>query len=146
MHTEFLYKLKEKLLEELEKYSKGELSSSSLQYVDTLSHAAKNVCKLIEASEMVDYSGADGGSYEGESYRGSYARGMSRRGGSYPMSRADGGSSYRRRRDSMGRYSREGGYSRNDEMISELREMMEGAPDDRTREEFQRLISKMEQM
>lgn len=71
---------------------------------------------------------------------------MSRRGGSYPMSRADGGSSYRRRRDSMGRYSREGGYSRNDEMISELREMMEGAPDDRTREEIQRLISKMEQM
>lgn len=140
MHEEYLYTLKEDLLKELERASKKELTSQTLDNIDKLSHAIKNICKIIDASEESEYSGADG-AYEGESYRGSY-RGMSRRGGSY----RDGGSSYRRRRDSMGRYSREGGYSRSDEMISELREMMESAPDDRTREEFQRMISKMEQM
>ena len=50
----------------------------------------------------------------------------------------------------MGRYSRDGyggnGYSRDQEMISELRELMNDAKDDRTRQEFQRFISKIEQM
>ena len=32
------------------------------------------------------------------------------------------------------------------DMISELRGLMEDAPDERTRQEFQRLISKMENM
>lgn len=64
-----------------------------------------------------------------------------------------GGSSYARgrgrnaRRDSMGRYSREGGYSQGaEDMIQELRELMEDAPDDKTRQEFQRFIQKIEQM
>lgn len=139
MHTEFLYELKEKLLEELKKLSKEEITNTSLQHIDSLSHAAKNICKLIESSEE-EYGETDKGHYEGESYRGSYG-GMSRRG----EIRGDG-SSYRRRRDRMGRYSRDGGYTKDDEMISDLREMMESAPDDRTREDFKRLISKMEQM
>lgn len=63
------------------------------------------------------------------------------------------------KRDSMGRYSRERGgnysrergYSRNysmdgEEMVDELRNLMENAPDDRTRMEFEKMISKMEQM
>ena len=65
----------------------------------------------------------------------------------------DGGGSYARgrgrnaRRDSMGRYSREGGYSQAaDDMIQDLRELMEDAPDERTQQEFQRFIQKMEQM
>lgn len=63
------------------------------------------------------------------------------------------GNSYarRRRRDSRGRYASEGysgrrGYSRDDDMISELRGLMEEAPDEQTKMEFQRLISKMENM
>ena len=39
------------------------------------------------------------------------------------------------RRDGMGRYSRVGS-----DMIHELRELMDDAPDDKTRQEFQRFI------
>lgn len=48
--------------------------------------------------------------------------------------------SYARRRDNMG------GYSRGESMMHELHELMESAPDDKTRQEFQRFIQKMEQM
>lgn len=83
------------------------------------------------------------------------------RGGSY---RYDDGSYARGRgrnakRDSMGRYSREGsyrdgrsyrmdGYSRADgkqEYIEHLRDMMEDAPDQQTRDSIQRMIQQMEQ-
>ncbi len=47
----------------------------------------------------------------------------------------------------MGRYSRRGGYSMdNKEMVAELRELMNDVPDDRTRQEFQSFIQKMETM
>lgn len=49
----------------------------------------------------------------------------------------------------MGRYARnEGEYSmaESEEMVQNLREMMEEAPDDRTRQEFQKFISKIEMM
>ena len=52
------------------------------------------------------------------------------------------------KRDSMGRYSR-GGYSYDDakdDMMKELRELMNDAPDEQTKKEFQRFISKMESM
>lgn len=80
------------------------------------------------------------------------------RGGSYRGSYNDGGSYARgrgrnARRDSMGRYSRDsgsyrGGYSRGgdkEEYIEGLREMMQDAPDDQTRQSIQRMISQMEQ-
>ena len=53
--------------------------------------------------------------------------------------RWDDGRSYRR--DSMGRYSREG-YSRND-LSDKLRDLMNDVSDDRTRMEIKRLIDKM---
>ena len=64
---------------------------------------------------------------------------------------ADGYSnrSYARRRDAMGRYSGRhnmNGYSYDEEMISELRGMMEDAPDERTKQEFKRFIQKIESM
>ena len=64
------------------------------------------------------------------------------------------------RRDSMGRYAREGASSARyrdgmghyilnsaagDEFADKLRDLMEDAPDDRTRNEIQKLISKVEQ-
>lgn len=146
-----LYKLKEMLLKELEEYgSKGELSAGTLEIVDKLSHAVKNICKIIEEYEEAEYSG-DGGSYEG-SYRGgrggSSNRGSYRGGrggsyeGSYEGSYARGRSNARR--DSMGRYSSERGYSRAG-LADELRELMQDAPDERTRQEIQRLADKLEQ-
>ena len=141
MHT--LYELKDMLCEELEEFGKkGELTAGSLETVDKLAHAIKNLDKIIEAKEEEEYSQA----MEGGNMGGSYAR----RGGSYARgSYARGGRSYARgrnaRRDSMGRYASEG-YSRNEEMIAELHELMDDAQDERTKQEFQRFIQKIEMM
>ena len=52
-----LYNLKEMLCEELKEYGRrGELTLSSLQTIDTLAHACKNVCKIIDHSEDSGYS------------------------------------------------------------------------------------------
>ena len=49
-----LYDIKEMLMEELKEYGrKGELTSGTLEVVDKLSHAIKNLCKIIEAYEEV---------------------------------------------------------------------------------------------
>lgn len=82
----------------------------------------------------------------GESYEGSMGR--SYRGGSY-----DGGSYARgRRRDSRGRYSRDGSYRSyrsyddgKEEYMSQLHELLENAPDEQSRQSIQRMISQMEQ-
>ena len=145
-----MHKLIEYICDELEELERkadkdGKLSMAEIQYMDTLAHTKKNLLKADELWEESEYSEAmDGTPYRG----GSYARngqGGGRggnRGGSYARGRGRNA-----RRDSMDRYSSEGGYSRaGEEMIMELREMMEDAPDDRTRQEFQRFISKMEQM
>jgi hypothetical protein len=117
----------------------GKLSGSDLEYVDKLTHALKSIKTTMA---MIEAEGE--GSYTGGSYADGY-------GGSYNNNGSYGRMSYARgrggnaRRDSMGRYSSRG-YSRDQEMISELRELMEDAPDERTRQEFQRFISKIEQM
>ena len=47
-----LYELKDMLLDKLKEYSKkGDLTSGTLDVVDKLSHAAKNVCKIIDDME-----------------------------------------------------------------------------------------------
>ena len=128
-----LYELKEMLMKELKEYgSKGELSAGTLEIVDKLAHTVKNLCKIIEDLE-------EGGDYSGDypypgSYRGSYRDGMS---GARGRMNA--------RRDSMGRYSGERGYSRAG-LADELRGLMHDAPDERTRQEIQRLADKLENM
>ena len=52
------------------------------------------------------------------------------------------------KRDSMGRYSRDRGYSMDDGKqgyVEELRELMHNAPDENTRQSIQRMINQMEQ-
>lgn len=182
-----IYKVEEMLCDELEKIGeKDELTAGSLETADKLSHALKNVQKIIdyyeEMGEDDGYSGAGGqgdnmggnmggttgGSYRGGNYRGgSYARdgrggrtgsnqyGIYARGGSY--ARGDGrGRGSNAKRDSMGRYSsrggrysREGGYSREEgteEMVMELRELMQDAPNEEIRQRMQELVSEIEMM
>lgn len=140
-----IYELKEMLMKELEGYgSKGELSAGSLDIIDKLAHTIKNLCKIIESAEEEEYS-MMGGSYEGNNmgmFRGginrSYARGRGRN----------------VKRDSMGRYSsegrrysREGGYSRADEMedmVESIRGMMKELPQDVQRD-AQRFVQKLEE-
>lgn len=132
-----VYELKEMLCKELEEYgSKGELSAGTLDIVDKLAHTIKNLDKIIEVYEEEDSSYYGGDSYEnrsmpyGRSYRGmSYARGRGRNA----------------RRDSMGRYSRDG-YSRTGDIAEQLRGLMDDAPDEKTRQEIHKLVMKMEQM
>lgn len=102
----------------------GEISAGDLEYINRLTHAIKSVkgtMAMMDAEES-GYSYDDGMSMN----RGSYARGRNAR------------------RDSRGRYSR--GNSRDSGMVSELRELMRDAPDEQTRMEMQRLISRMETM
>lgn len=128
-----LYEIKEMLMDELKEYGrKGELTSGTLEVVDKLSHAIKNICKIIEAYEDEEYSNAMGGSYRDGMMGGSYARGGRRGGG-----RRGGANQY-------GSYA--GGYSRDHEMIAELRELMQDAPNEHIRKDFERLINKVESM
>ena len=123
-------------LDELEKKAdKGKLSMSEIEYADKLAHLKKN---LLRADELMD-----------EGYSGDYR---------YPYSMNDGNSYARGRgsnakRDSRGRYSSDSysRYSRDYSMdkgdiVHELRSLMNDAPDERTRQEFQQFISKMERM
>ena len=135
-----LYELKEMLCSELEKYGSKELSAGSLEVIDKLAHAVKNIDKILESYDDGEYSNARGGN-NNTSYR-SYARGGNRGGRSNAMM----GGSYAQRRDSRGRYSRETGYSiAGDEMAMELRELMADAPNE-IRMDIQRIIDKVEQM
>lgn len=150
---EELYKLKETLCNELEEYSKkGKMSAGDLDIVDKLSHAIKNIDKIIEKYDESEYSGAMGYSNRTSYGRGGYSNERGGRGGysnerggysnnDYSMARGRGSNA---RRDSRGRYSGEG-YSGHD-MVMELRDLMEDAPDERTRMEFEKFIRKMEQM
>lgn len=117
----------------------GKLSAGDADYIDKLLHSLKSVKAVIKMEEEADMD-------DGYSER-MYSRGYDR-GGSYRGSYGDG--SYGRgrmnaRRDSMGRYSGNDGYSRGGNMIDELRELMQDAPDQETRQDMQRLIQKMEQ-
>ena len=113
----------------------GKLSAGDLEYVDKLTHALKSVKATMKMMEEEGYSGT---------YPWAYDNGMSgnmNRSYNRPYNRGHG--SYKR--DSRGRYASEG-YSRGGDMVEELRELMEDAPDERTRQEFQRFISKIESM
>lgn len=125
-----LYELKDKLMDELEEYASKDMNAGTLEVVDKLTHTIKNLCKIIEEYE---YSGMyDGVSYADRDSRGGRGRNYSRESnrGRYAMAR----------RDSRGRYSSTGS------LVDELRELMEEAPDQRTRQEFEHFIKKMETM
>ena len=137
-----LFKLKEMLCRELEKYgSKGELTGGTLEVVDKLAHALKNIDRIIETKESAengsyaDAQGMSGRSYTGMGNRrgsyGSYARGRGRNA----------------RRDSMGRYSSVG-YSRGEdsgEYVEQLQEMMQELPQE-AQKHIQKAIQEIEQM
>jgi len=150
-----MHKLMEYICDELEEFERkadkeGKLSMAEMQYVDLLAHTKKNLLKADEMWEESEYSMAmDGGMTNNGSYvrNGQDGRTRSNRGGSYARGRGRNA-----RRDSMGRYSNEGGYSRypasygTEDMMDDLRELMQDAPDQQTRQEFQRFIQKLEQM
>lgn len=134
----YIYALKKRLLDELEEHGeKNDLSSATLPEIDTLAHAAKNLCKVIESCEEEEMSGRSYG----------YDPMMDRMSG---------------KRDAMGRFSRDGRMSGtdrsmdggmsnargsygggNERVISQLEDLMRVAGDDRTRGKFRELIRDM---
>lgn len=119
MHA--LKELKEKFQDELEKIArKSDLSAGDLETVHKLTDTIKNIDKICMIED-------DGYSGDGEwSANGNYSRNNSYAG---------------RRRDSMGRYSRDGG---KEKMISRLESMMDDSDSEKTKSAIRRCISEIE--
>ncbi len=154
MHT--YYELKDMLKKELDQIvKKGELSAGSLETIDKLLNSIKNACKITMYEEYAEdgYSYADS-DMDMSNY--SYARGGNGRGRGSNANR-----------DSMGRYSSEGGYSNarsgrdgrggysrrgysyddgeKQEKVEMLREMMNEVGSEEERRALQKIIRRMEQ-
>ena len=129
---QYMYDIRDMLCRELSDISKkGELTAGSLDTVDKITHAIKSIDAILKMDNYSeDYSRDDGS-------RSSYRRGN----GNYSRN------SYARRRDSQGRYSSDR-YSQDarDDMIAELHDLMSDAPDEKTKSEFHKFISKLDNM
>ena len=130
---EYMHELKEKLCKELEEIAnKGELGAGDLEIIHKLTDTIKNLDK-IEMLEDGGYSQAGDWEIEGRAYN---------RGNSYA----------RRKRDSMGRYSRDGrmmrgGYSRHDAkeaMMDQMEDLMAQAGSEKEREAIRRCMNQLE--
>ena len=138
-----LYELKDTLCKELEEYGrKKDMKAGDLDVVDKLAHTIKNLDKVIE-----NYSDDYSGEYSMARGRNANRDSRGRYSGEYSNARGMNGYSMRGNySNERGGYSRERGYSNNNNMIMELKELMEDAPDERTRMEFEKFIRKMESM
>ena len=117
--------LHEQLGDLIRKIKNNGMSTGDLEKLDKLTHSLKSVKGTMQMEKADD-----------EGYSGMYPyMGYGR--GSYDRGRTNA------RRDSMGRYSGERGYSRND-LSDKLRELMEDAPDEHSRKKIQRLIDDMD--
>jgi len=152
-----LYDLCETISREIEEANEkirkagGKLSAGDVDYIDKLTHSLKSIKTTIAMMESEDEGGYSGRMMMpryGYAYNDgrSYADGGMMRGDSYGgMSNAGRRNA---RRDSMGRYTREGGYSYADSMdslLEEMRGMMGELPEEKRRE-VQRFVDKMERM
>lgn len=132
---EYMHELKEKLCEELEEIArKGDLGAGDLELVHKLTDTIKNLDKIEMLEEDDGYSRA--GDWEAD-MRGTYGRGSSYRG---------------RKRDSMGRYSRnyrDGRmYSRaeaKEEIADRIEDLMGGA-NEREKEILRRAMEQLEKV
>lgn len=139
MHKLYEYACEE--LKDLEKKADKGLSAAEIEYAAKLTELKKNILKIEMLEEGSEYSednrggsyrgsyrnGNNGGNMNGMSYRGSYARGRGRNA----------------RRDSMGRYSSEEYSMAADDVIGQLEDMMDTAPDERSRKKIRELINEM---
>ena len=99
-----MHKIKEMLMNELYEYEEkakkmpnGKISPQELEKIHKLTDTVKNICKIDALEDGEGYSEDTDFMGEGRMYGTSYARGRGRNA----------------RRDSMGRYSRDDGYSEN---------------------------------
>lgn len=115
-------------MEDLErKADKGKLSMAEIEYLDKLAHIKKSILTADELWDESEYSEASDPSYRSNRTGGRYSRG-----------------SYARRRDNMGRYSREGymdGYS--GEFRADLESLIEDAPNEQIKRKLRQMMQEM---
>lgn len=108
------------------KKAEGKLTGDDISYIDKLTHTLKSIKGTLAMMDENDYS-----------QRGYTSRTMPLYYGNSYAGRRNA------RRDSMGRYSRDG-YSRAaEDMAMQLRDLMEDAPDEQTRMDIKRIIDRM---
>lgn len=132
MDIKVLEKIKHSLFETLEQFSKRGDMVSNIKPLHDITSTLKNICKIMELEEGYSEGGYEmGGSYRGSSYRGGMDDGYSER-----------------RRDRMGRYSRDGrvynGYSQHGDIVEELHELMQEASTDEERRAIKKCIEQMQ--
>lgn len=156
MNIDALYEMCEYLEKDLEAMNEkvraagSSINSDTLTYIDKLTHALKSVKTTIAMEEAGhsergysrDAYNRGGMSYDGSSYN-SYD-------GSYDSSYARGRGS-NAKRDSMGRYSSERGYSRgysghNEELMQRINDLMNRTTEPQFKSELQRIQRDIEQM
>lgn len=142
-----LYDICDVVTQKLERYNEklskngGEMSASDLEIIDKLTHTLKSVKTTIAMIEAED-KGYSGTYWDGKQY---YDGQQSMDGMNTRSQSSARGRGSRAKRDSMGRYSRDG-YSREDakeDMMNDLYELMDNAPDDHTRKKLERFISEL---
>lgn len=114
----------------------GGVTSADIDFIDKLTHSLKSIKTTMAMEDSSNEYDSSNRSYEG-SYR-SYDGSNRSYGVSYARGRGRGA-----RRDSMGRYSSEMGYSRADEFESQLRELLQSAPDEKSRQSIKRMLEEM---
>lgn len=112
----------------------GKLSGGDYDTIDKLTHSLKSIKATI--AMMEDEDGYSNRAYPMGGNRAPYMW----NGGSYARGRGRNA-----RRDSMGRYSNNGGYSRDGDLVDQLHELMQDAPNENIKREMQRLAEKIEQ-
>lgn len=131
---EYMYELKDKLCKELDEIArKPEMGAGDLEIIHKLTDTIKNLDKIEMLEDDSGYSQTGDWEIEGRAYN---------RGNSYAS----------RKRDSMGRYSREGrggrgGYSRHDAkeaMMEQMEMLMDQAGSEREREAIRRCMGQLE--
>ena len=153
----YMHDLKDLLCAELEDFAEkgkksGKMSMGDLETVHKLTDTVKNILKIDTLSEELGYSEDTDFMGEGRMYGVSYGDGMHREGG-YSYAR---GRRYAKR-DSMGRYSRDGGmsyrggmrggYSRDEGkhyMMGELERLMDEASTPTEREALKKCMQALE--
>lgn len=149
-----MHKIKEMLMKELYEYedkakkSSGKLSAGDLETIHKLTDTVKNIDKIEMLEDSEGYSGDTDFMGEGRMFGTSYRSNDYM----YNSNGGQGGSSYARgrgrnaKRDSRGRYSRDG-YSQGgakESLIEKLEEAMDEAENEQDREKIRRVIMQIE--
>lgn len=145
-----MHKLKENLKQELyeleekvERNPKARMSLQELQRANLASDTVKNICKIDALDRGEGYSGDTDFMSEGRLYGTSYSSNDYM----YNSNGGQGGSSHARgrdrnaRRDSHGRYSRDGA---KEGLIEKLEEAVDEADNEHDREKIRRFITQIE--